>query len=99
MDSTRRNQIRQCGVHSPALNDPDLFLRQPVQLIHQPVNLPIRRGDLRGEHALLVGCARGGATLVQREHLLDQRDPARVARLNGAKLVCRMRTRLIYYVR
>ena len=84
---------------SPALHDPHLLLTQPIQLINQPVNLPIRRGDLRGDHPLLVRGARGGATLVQREHLLDQRDPARVARLNGAKLVCRMRTRLIYYVR
>jgi hypothetical protein len=34
-------------------------------------HLPLRGGDLRGEHALLVRGARGGATPVQRQHLLN----------------------------
>ena len=70
-------------LQSPALDNPHLLLAQSVQRIHQPVNLPIRRVDLGGENALLVRGAYSGATLVQREHLLDQRHHARVARRIG----------------
>ena len=56
---------------------------------NQPANLPIRRGDLRGEYALLVRRARSSATLVQREHLLDQGDLARVAGRVGGEVAWR----------
>jgi hypothetical protein len=52
-------------------------------------HLPLRGGDLRGEHALLVRGARGGATLVQRQHLLHQRDHARVAGCVGGEVAWR----------
>ena len=62
------------------LHDPDLRLRQSVQLIHQPIDLSIGRDDLALEHGLLLVRDRGGQLAVQIEHGLDQRDHPVVAR-------------------
>jgi hypothetical protein len=53
--------------------------RQPIQFIHQPVNLPIRRGDLAWKHGLFGGRVRGGELLMQVEHGLDEGDHPVVA--------------------
>jgi len=60
--------------HSPPLHDPDLLLRQPVQLIHQPVDLPVGGFDLALEMGLFVRRFSGGELLVQGEHALDEGD-------------------------
>ena len=62
------------------LYDPDLLLRQPVQLIHQPVDLPIGRDDLALVYGLLLVRDRGGQLAVQIQHGLDQRDHPVVVR-------------------
>ncbi len=54
-------------------HDLDFFLRQPVQFVHQRVNLPIRRLDLVLIHLAVGGGARRGQALVQLQHPLDER--------------------------
>ncbi len=83
------NRQKGCDVgrYSPALHHPDLFLTQPVQRIDQPVKLPIRGGDLRGEDALLVRRAGGWACFVQRQHLLHQPHDVVVAGAIVAKVI------------
>lgn len=73
-------------------NNPNLLLTQAIQLIDQPIDLPIRGGDLGSEHALLVRRARSLALPVQRQHLLHQPhhlvvagDVGAVAEIDGAE--------------
>jgi len=52
-------------VHSP-FDDLDLLPRQPIQLVHQPVNLPVGGLDLALVELLVGGNGGGGELLVQR---------------------------------
>jgi hypothetical protein len=42
----------------PALHDLDLFLRQTIQLIHQPVDLAVGLLDLAGQAFFFIGQSR-----------------------------------------
>ena len=61
----------------------DLLRRQPVQLVDQPVNLPVRHLDPPLERGLLVRHALRGEPRVQIEHLRDGHDQAVGARRVG----------------
>jgi len=41
-----------------SLHDLDLLIRQPIQLIHQHVNLPVGRFDLPPQRLLFLRCSR-----------------------------------------
>ena len=51
---TFRPPIRACSFRA-LFNNPDIFIRQIVQLIHQPVNLPVGGVDLAFENGLVMG--------------------------------------------
>src|SRR5205823_1316085 len=53
-------------------HDLDLRRRQPVQIIHQPVDLRVRRGNLTLEDGLLRGGVGSGKLLVKGEHGGDE---------------------------
>jgi hypothetical protein len=59
---------------SCTFHNPNLILRQPVQLVHQLVDHFVRRRDLALEQGLFRGGVRGGELAVQVEHGLDERD-------------------------
>lgn len=53
---------------SAALHNPDLVFRQPVELVHQGVDLGVRGLDLALQHGLFVGRVGCGQLLVEGEH-------------------------------
>src|ERR1017187_3835979 len=59
---------------SSALHEFDFVIGQTVKLIDQPVNLLIGGSDLAFERGFLRRRFGGGQTLVQRQHLLHQRN-------------------------
>ncbi len=52
----------------------NLIRRQPIEFIHQPVNLPIGRRDLALQRRLFVRRLGGGVLAMQLEPLFDQCD-------------------------
>ncbi|CAG1011163.1 hypothetical protein ANRL4_04339 [Anaerolineae bacterium] len=46
----------------------DLVVGQPIQLVHQRVDLPVRRVDLALNQCLVMGGFGGGQTRVQLQH-------------------------------
>ena len=64
--------FRQRLLPARRFHNPDLLLRQPVQLIDQPVDLPVCGLDAAGEQSPLVLRAGGGESLMQIEHGLHQ---------------------------
>jgi len=66
------------------LHQANLLLRQAIQRIHQPVDLPVGGFELALEHGLETGHGRFGHLPVQGQHALDQADHALVAgRIRG----------------
>ena len=61
------------------LHNPDLLLRQPIQLVDQRVDLPVRGLDAPPQRRLLVGRAGLWELFMQGEHLLHQKGHAVVA--------------------
>src|ERR1035441_9606855 len=59
---------------SRALHEFDFVIGQTVKLIDQPVNLLIGSSDLAFERGLLRRRFGGGQALVQRQHLLHERN-------------------------
>jgi len=57
----------------------DFFLAQPIQLVHQPVDLGVRRLDLALEHLFVLRQPGVGCLPMQGEHALDQRHHARMS--------------------
>ena len=58
--------LRMTGGVSLAFHDSDFFLRQSIQLVHELVNLPVRRANLTlVQFAVTRFAPRGGETLVQ----------------------------------
>lgn len=55
-----------------SLHNPDLLLCEAVQLLDQPVNLPVYSLDAAGDQRPLMLRAGGGESLVQVEHGLHQ---------------------------
>ena len=67
------------------LHNRDLFLRESVEFIHQPIDLPVGRIDHPGERLLLVRGLRRREAFVQVEHLLDEGDhPVTAGDVGGA---------------
>ena len=60
-------------------HNPDLLFRQPLQFVHQPVDLPVRGLDLTLDGSLLVAGSSGCQLLVQLQYLIDEGDHAIVA--------------------
>jgi len=58
----------------PPLHESDLFLGQPIQLVHQPDNLLVGGLDLALVQLLAGGDGGGGQLLVEVQHMLHQRD-------------------------
>lgn len=57
-----------------SLHNLDFLIIQPIQLIHQLVNLPVGRLNLALQYRPSLGHAFTGQALVQAQHLLDQAD-------------------------
>lgn len=60
----------------PCLHNLDLFLRQPIQTVDQPVNLRVEPDDalLEGETGILLARLGLLTLFLQIEHLLNQLD-------------------------
>ena len=71
------------GATRHPLDDLDLLLRQPVQLINQAVDLSVSRRDLSLDCGLLVLRLRPCQLLVKRQHLLHEFDHPVVADFVG----------------
>ena len=59
-----------------SLNNCNLLFSQPIQLIHQLIDRPIRRLNLPGQHRLLLFEPRILQFLIQVQHLRDEGDHA-----------------------
>jgi hypothetical protein len=71
---TRACQTALVGSVVPPFHDSDLFLGQPIQLIHQRVDLLIGGLDVALVELLVGGDGGGGHFLVQVQHALNKCD-------------------------
>jgi len=73
-------------------NDGDLFLRQPIQLVDQRVDLPVRGLDLPSVECSAVGYGGCGQLLVQLQHAFTSVTirSCRATSAGSSKLIVRM---------